>query len=855
MIAPEVGAQEIQDVYMKSFEVNIETMRDVIAEIGRQSQLHLQRLEADKAFYERAKQALKDAFQLVRAEFEKQVEQAAKIAEAGGQLMLGGKASVPHFGWGSAAQFEKNLQDKKKALQDADAAFGRGEFKIDLPGLGQVDEKTLDAAIAKNALDRANIQKALNEGTYAVNFPLVGNVNRKNCEDQIAKNEKDIAGVKDQAAKGEFSYFIPPLGFVTLTKIQAEIDNARKQMRDLDDAYGKKKFVIDRPPIGWTDAEGLEKAIAAKQKEIQDHQNALSQGTFSAWFGLAWYTRKILEAEVAGTEKGIRDVQQAVSDGTYQVMVGNGIGWMNRRGIEASLRTPNLPPASAAALRKALGQIPALAKLDVEFREAVRSLEKKWIAMIPDLSKVMLENLQLQLVHLQGLAGEFEPDWKDRKAVLQRRIDFLEMAKSAKNVRQTILQPWYDSVAVCQDGLKAIQHQAELKRKQDQDWLNFHTNNGQNGIQVVSQRMLEEYQRQKEQWSKIAAAAPALEIQNGYANVPVLGYMLVVDIVKRVDETIAAIDQAAGQVQAGITRFHVPGMGFLSQNDRLALVLKLTQALQAFDKSASDGTYRIQHAAGWVGRKDAEEAIAKTEKTIADNVALMDKGEYSLHLTGIGYPNLKSYEKSLADVSQQKADLQKSFDAEDLAIYRISGWFKMKDLRSVMAAAKKDIDGLAAAVGGGTLKYTLGGVYADRLQWETALKTAEKGIDDVKASVAAKAYAVPLAAGNMVNAKQVEEALKNPQTRPADRSALETALRHISIASQADIAIRELEAGKIRKWIAAYPQQVKLQSDKQQKDLDQSALLQGEFAIELQNAFRHLERKLQWLMGYRVFFP
>jgi hypothetical protein len=424
--------------------------------------------------------------------------------------------------------------------------------------------------------------------------------------------------------------------------------------------------------------------------------------------------------------------------------------------------------------------------------------------------------------------------------------------------REDIVKPFRDNIELFKEGLLDVARQGQLRLKQIEEWKAWQTRLRE-ALAESGQRQKEENARRQAAADRIVNAGGSLTLDAaGNLHVPHLGWGVLSTLAKHRDDTNKAIAQVEGTLASGDASLHLQGLGWTTGKALDASISALGKQMTDLQAVIGAGDFQINYPGlGWVSRKSLEASVAAEEKKIAETLAVIDKGEYQVHIPNIGWITRNGLQALIKKDQDDLAALEAVFQKEEAQINRpLLGWVTLKSLHGMMDGLKKQIEDIQKSVGAATFQDNLASAgWVNGQQLQGSIDAAEKGIADVRAALAARTYAVPVAGSGSMNAQQIAEALKNPKLTPEARAALQKGLSHIPIAGQVDIAVRELEVAKLKGFLAALPRHAQPLLDKIKLDLDQRALLQGEFAPELQAHRKRLERHMRWLESCRAFIP
>ena len=211
-------------------------------------------------------------------------------------------------------------------------------------------------------------------------------------------------------------------------------------------------------------------------------------------------------------------------------------------------------------------------------------------------------------------------------------------------------------------------------------------------------------------------------------------------------------------------------------------------------------------------------------------------------------------------IDSQKAqlkDIEKAAAEGTLQIHRaLSSWATLAAVHSHMDSTKKTKSEYEAAAASTAAFHvpSVGWTTGDGL--DAAIAAAEKEVAGVLQTASEGKYQVPSGIG-WVDMNGIRAALALPDCRPKDspspclppehRPLLQDAQARVPIAVETDVGFRQLRIDVLKSYRAEITKLAKPRLDLLDLDLAQWGRLQDEFASELGEHRKVIERKIKWL--------
>ncbi|MGB8811588.1 MAG: hypothetical protein WCC57_00215 [Paracoccaceae bacterium] len=175
------------------------------------------------------------------------------------------------FGWQTIIQHRRMAQEQRAELARVKDQIAKGEYALEIPGIGRITRNQLDARIN-------DVEAAINQ-------------------------------LKKSGAAGELTIFRPAIDWVTRNQLQQRADATETSYQTAKALVSDGLFTVHIAGAGgdfWT-RDALEEKIAAFDKAITDISAAISTGDYSAQVMGDFYSLKALTAIIQEREKRLAD--------------------------------------------------------------------------------------------------------------------------------------------------------------------------------------------------------------------------------------------------------------------------------------------------------------------------------------------------------------------------------------------------------------------------------------------------------------------------------------------------------------------------------------------------------------------
>ena len=364
----------------------------------------------------------------------------------------------------------------------------------------------------------------------------------------------------------------------------------------------------------------------------------------------------------------------------------------------------------------------------------------------------------------------------------------------------------------------------------------------------------------------VAAAPSLVPLEGETAHIPRFGWGVFGIIEQHRDDVNAAIAEVDATVAQGEYSFDVKAQGWRTGAELEAAILADADRISELEQSLSDGAFSINYPGlGWVDRTQLESCITSEQQTIDDIFAQIAAGEYAMNLPNLGWITRNELEARIEQAEAELEALRAQKASGEMSINRAgAGWFTHHELNDQIAAETAALNEVQATISDGTFVHNFPtGGWLSANDINAAIESAREGISEVQATVGDGAYPVPMTNG-WSNRNEATEALALPDCvehgptpclNPDLRPHYQDALGRIPIAVQTDIALRQLDIGKLESWLGAIASHATPQIDKFNITLDIYGVRQAEFDIELANDEARLQRNIDWLRDNLEFLP
>jgi uncharacterized protein (DUF2164 family) len=139
-------------------------------------------------------------------------------------------------------------------------------------------------AAADQRAELARIRKEIEDGTFPIEIPGIGRVTRRDVEARLADVEARIDALKKQGAEGTFGIFRPAVDRVNRNDLAKRLDETEASCKTAEALVSKGLFSVHIAGAlgGHVTRQDLENHIAAIDKQIEDVTEAIRTGDYGA---------------------------------------------------------------------------------------------------------------------------------------------------------------------------------------------------------------------------------------------------------------------------------------------------------------------------------------------------------------------------------------------------------------------------------------------------------------------------------------------------------------------------------------------------------------------------------------------
>ncbi len=175
------------------------------------------------------------------------------------------------FGWQTIGYHRQQAQAARDELIRVKEQIARGEFVLDIPGIGRVTRKQLEAKLDQVESAIAALKATAGAGDLQIHRDAVGWVTRNKLAQAIEENEASYQAMKAAVGDGLFTVHIAGAGggWWTKEKLEARIAEFDKQIAEITTAIRAGDYKA-QVLGGWNSLNMLTAYIEAREKRLQD---------------------------------------------------------------------------------------------------------------------------------------------------------------------------------------------------------------------------------------------------------------------------------------------------------------------------------------------------------------------------------------------------------------------------------------------------------------------------------------------------------------------------------------------------------------------------------------------------------
>ncbi|RMF41796.1 MAG: hypothetical protein D6754_00160 [Alphaproteobacteria bacterium] len=227
-----------------------------------------------------------------------------------GEAVSAGKDTwhIVVLGWITGGAIQGQIDELEKQITQIQAGVKSGKFTFHGAfGWQTIEASRNEAQAARDEL--ARVRDQISRGDYPLEIPGIGRITRNQLEAKMAELDKTIADLKETAGKGEMTIHRPAVGWVTRNKLQAMIDEGETAYKAMDAAIGQGLFTVHIAGAGggWWSREKLQAQIAALDKQVADITAAIRAGDYKAQVLGGWASLNELKKYIEDREKRLAD--------------------------------------------------------------------------------------------------------------------------------------------------------------------------------------------------------------------------------------------------------------------------------------------------------------------------------------------------------------------------------------------------------------------------------------------------------------------------------------------------------------------------------------------------------------------
>jgi hypothetical protein len=423
---------------------------------------------------------------------------------------------------------------------------------------------------------------------------------------------------------------------------------------------------------------------------------------------------------------------------------------------------------------------------------------------------------------------------------------------------EDVIRPQRDAIAHCTDARTELARQFALRMKELEEIKSWHQSL-ETALAVQVGFQAKENERARAAEATFVSRFGSLVVKPGdQAWIPHIGWGIFGFFEKHRDDTNAAIADAEGAVARGEAQFHVEGIGWLSGQSLAGVIAADAKAMADLQGAFDRGEWQVHYPRlGWVSGASLTACVADNEKRIAELLDTISKGEFQIHVVNVGWVTRNSLQAIIDGEKAQLAQIETAAGEGSLQIHRaIFSWQTLVGVHAHMDQTKKTkVEYEASAFSTATFHVpSVGWTTGEGL--DAAIAAAEKEVAGVQQTAADGKYQVPSGVG-WVDMNAIRAALALPDCRPKDspapclapehRPLLQDAQARVPVAVETDVGIRQIRIDVLKAYRAQITELAQPRLAQLELDLAQWGRAQDEFASEVGEHRKVIERRIKFL--------
>jgi len=211
-------------------------------------------------------------------------------------------------GWVTGGTIQGKIDGLTAEIAAIDTAVADGSFQFHGPfGWQTIGYHRGQAQAAREEL--AGLKEQIAKGEFPLDIPGIGRVTRNQLEAKLDQVEAAIAKLKATAEAGDLQIHRASVGWVTAKKLQATIDEGEASFQAMKAtvADGLLTVHIAGAGGGWWKRQTLESKIADLDKAMADITAAIRAGDYKAQVKGGWNSLNGLKTYIEAREKRLGD--------------------------------------------------------------------------------------------------------------------------------------------------------------------------------------------------------------------------------------------------------------------------------------------------------------------------------------------------------------------------------------------------------------------------------------------------------------------------------------------------------------------------------------------------------------------